>query len=95
VFVESGVGPPHYPPFHAFVYALENFLPVVELQQGEYWRPNPLHATKGRSRILGGEFDVGIVPGRLLRWYLWFHVLAGWVLTPLLFAGLSGLVHPD
>jgi len=32
---------------------------------------------------------------RLLRWYLWFHILAGWTLTPLLLAGLSGLVHPD
>ena len=30
----------------------------------------------------------------LLRWYLWFHVLAGWTLTPLFFAGLSGLVRP-
>ncbi len=95
VFVESGVAPPHYPPFHAFVYALENFLPVVELYQGEYWRPNPLHGTKGRSRILAREFDFGLVPGRLLRWYLWFHILAGWTLTPLLFAGLSGLVRPD
>jgi hypothetical protein len=95
VFVESGVGPPHYPPFHAFIYALENFLPVVELHQGEYWRPNPLRGTKGRSMSLRGDFDFGIVPGRLLRWYLWFHILAGWVLTPLLFAGLSGLVRPD
>ena len=95
VFVESGVAPPHYPPFHAFVYALENFLPVVELYQGEYLRPNPLHGTKGRSRILAREFDFGLVPGRLLRWYLWFHILAGWTLTPLLFAGLSGLVRPD
>jgi hypothetical protein len=80
VFVESGAGPPHYPPFHAFVYALENFLPVVDLDQGEYWRPNPVH---------------GAVPGRLLRWYLWLHILAGWLLTPLLFAGLSGLIRPD
>ena len=33
--------------------------------------------------------------GRLLRWYLWFHILAGWVLTPLLFAGLSGLIRVE
>jgi hypothetical protein len=94
-FVETGNAPTHYPPFHAFVYSLENFLPVVELHQGEYWRPNPLHGVKGRARILGGEFDFGIVPGRLLRGYLWFYILAGWMLTPLLFAGLSGLVRPD
>jgi len=95
VFVESGIAPPHYPPFHAFVYALENFLPVVELDQGEHWRPNPPPGTNGRSRILRGPFGFGIVPGRMLRWYLWFHILAGWTLTPLLFAGLSGLVRPD
>jgi len=89
VFVESGVAPPHHPPFHALVYALENFLPVVDLDQGEFWRPNPVHGLNGRAG------NIRVVPARLLRWYLWLHILAGWTLTPLLFAGLSGLVHPD
>ncbi len=87
VFLDSGAAPPHYPSFHPFMYALENFLPVVDLHQGEYWRPNPLH------RVGGGT--LGTLPDRLLLWYLWFHILAGWALTPLLFAGLSGLVRPD
>jgi hypothetical protein len=81
-FAETGEAPPHYPPFNALIYSLENFLPVVELHQGEYWRPNPLHQ---RSRRLEAN---------LLRWYLWLHILAGWTLTPLLFAGLSGLIRP-
>jgi hypothetical protein len=89
VYVDSGSTPPHYPPFHPFIYALENFLPVVELHQGEYWRPNPLQG----ARI--GSLDLGMLPGRLLLYYLWLHILAGWTLTPLLFAGLSGLVRPD
>jgi hypothetical protein len=55
-------------------------MPVVELDQGSYWRPNPLHGAGGRPR--------------LLRWYLWLHILAGWTLTPLFFAGISGLVRP-
>jgi hypothetical protein len=80
-FVSSRAAPPHYPPFHAFVYALETFMPVVELDQGAYWRPNPRHGAGRRS-------------SRLLRWYLWLHVLAGWTLTPLFFAGISGLVRP-
>ncbi|HEY2387480.1 MAG TPA: hypothetical protein VGK30_11000 [Candidatus Binatia bacterium] len=88
-FIDSGAAPPHYPPFHPLMYALENFLPVVELHQGEYWRPNPQHRVRTRS------IDLGSVPGRLLLWYLWLHILAGWALTPLLFAGLSGLVRPD
>jgi len=85
-FVQSGEPPRHYPPFNAVVYSLENFLPVVDLNQGTYWRPNPRHGTGGRLRALSGT---------LLRWYLWVHILAGWVITPLLAAGLSGLVHPD
>jgi len=89
-FMQSGRTPPHYPPFNAFVYSLENFLPVVDLHQGEYWRPNPSHGAAGHLHS-GGEHrrDAGV----LLRWYLWVHILAGWILTPLLAAGLSGLIH--
>jgi hypothetical protein len=81
-FAETGSAPGHYPPFNAFVYSLENFLPVVDLHQGEYWWPNSNHR------------DSGTIPASLLRWYLWLHILAGWTLTPLLFAGLSGLIRP-
>jgi hypothetical protein len=84
-FVKSGDLPRHYPPFNAVIYSLENFLPLVDLHQGTYWRPNPHHGSGGKQRALSG---------RLLRWYLWAHILAGWVLTPLLAAGLSGLVRP-
>ncbi len=85
-FIQNGEPPPHYPPFNAVVYSLENFLPVVDLHQGMYWRPNPRHGMGGRMRALSGT---------LLRWYLWVHILAGWIITPLLAAGLSGLVRPD
>ena len=85
-FVENGEPPRHYPPFNAVVYSLENFLPLVDLHQGTYWRPNPRHGMGGRMRALSGT---------LLRWYLWVHILAGWIITPLLAAGLSGLVRPD
>jgi hypothetical protein len=81
-FAETGSAPGHYPPFNALIYSLENFLPVVDLHQGEYWRPN------------SNQRDSGIIPASLLRWYLWLHILAGWILTPLLFAGLSGLIRP-
>src|SRR5262249_47072588 len=93
-FVESGTTPSHYPPFNALIYSLENFLPVVALHQEEYWRPNPLHSVRGEPSSGVDGAAVGIRAGRLLRWYLWFHILAGWTLTPLFFAGLSGLVSP-
>lgn len=91
-FIKTGEPPPHYPPFNSVVYSLENFLPIVELHQGEYWRPNPLHPTARRrhARWTGETF-----PARLLRWYLWVHILAGWTITPLLFAGLAGLLRND
>jgi hypothetical protein len=91
VFVRTGVPPIHYPPFSSFIYSLENFLPVVELHQGNYWRPNPRHRRARTPRFfrLGGE----TAAARMLRWYLWLHILAGWTITPLLFAGLAGLLR--
>jgi len=94
-FVASGEAPPHYPVFNPLVYSLENFLPVVELHQDKYWRPNPRHSVRGRAKRGGESGDPSSVPSRLLRCYLWLHILAGWTITPLLFAGLSGLVRPD
>jgi hypothetical protein len=94
-FVASGEAPPHYPVFNPLVYSLENFLPVVELHQDKYWRPNPRHGARGQVRRAGEPLDSSSLPSRFLRWYLWIHILAGWTITPLLFAGLSGLVRPD
>jgi hypothetical protein len=94
-FVASGEAPLHYPVFNPLVYSLENFLPIVELQQDKYWRPNTRHRVPGRAKRSGAPRDPSSVPSRLLRCYLWLHILAGWTITPLLFAGLSGLVRPD
>ena len=94
-FARGGRPPSHYPHFHAIVYSLENFLPVVDLHMGNYWRPNV------RERVaidpISGEWMTHSAPfsARLLRWYLWFHILAGWTLTPLMFAGLSGLIRVE
>ena len=92
-FIDSGTPPLHYPPFSSFVYSLENFLPVVDLHQGTYWRPNPHHhPSNHRSKVKWAD---NILSARLLRCYLWIHILAGWTITPLLFAGLAGLLHND
>ena len=37
----------------------------------------------------------GETAATILRWYLWMHILAGWTITPLLFAGLAGLLRND
>lgn len=31
--------------------------------------------------------------GRLMRWYLWAHILLGWMAMSVLIAGMAGLVH--
>ncbi len=91
IFIGSGKPPRHYPPFSSLVYSLENFLPVVDLHQGTYWRPNPHHhPSKRRVPPTGAD---NTLSARLLRWYLWVHILAGWTITPLLFAGLAGLLR--
>jgi hypothetical protein len=92
-FIANGAPPRHYPPFSSLVYSLENFLPVVDLHQGTYWRPNPHHQPNNRRHR--GKWTNNYISARLLRWYLWIHILAGWTITPLLFAGLAGLLRND
>jgi hypothetical protein len=67
----------------------------VDLHLERHWHPN------AQERVVrdpsSGEWGTAnaTTAGKLLRWYLWFHILAGWVLTPLMFAGLSGLIRVE
>jgi len=92
-FVGKGGCPTHYPPFNSFVYSLENFLPLVDLHQAQHWRPNPRHMRDHQVKLLGRRRDLGRMEGAALRVYLWVHILAGWTLTPLFVAGITGLIH--
>ncbi len=92
-FVSEGGCPKHYPPFNSFVYSLENFLPLVDLHQAEHWRPNPRHTRDHQITLFARRRDLGKVEGSALRIYLWIHILAGWTLTPLFVAGITGLIH--
>ncbi|MBF6569834.1 MAG: hypothetical protein IVW54_13270 [Candidatus Binataceae bacterium] len=89
----GGECPAHYPPFNAFVYSLENFLPLVDLHQAAHWRPNPRHIRDHQIRFFSLKRDIGKIEGGALRIYLWAHILSGWILTPLFVAGISGLIH--
>ena len=71
--------------FNALVYSLDAFLPVGDLRQESRWLPDP----RVRCELRGGNYPCG----RLLRGYLWLQTLAGWVLTTLGIAGLTGLVR--
>ena len=71
--------PDHYQLFNSFFFSLETFLPLVDLFQAKNWLPNPQRKPQWASRMLRG--------------YLWIHIIAGWFFTTALLAGLSGLFH--
>jgi sRNA-binding regulator protein Hfq len=78
-----------YPAFNFWVYSIDTFIPLVDLQQGKYWLPN---ANKGKTRYCFFEW-IDNSSGGWLRIYLWVHIAFGWILTTLLVVGLTGLVR--
>jgi hypothetical protein len=76
-----------YPVFNAFFYSLESFTPLLKLDQSANWTPNANH---------GAEISVCHLrltsTGGLLRYYLYFHIAAGWLLTSLWVGAITGLV---
>jgi sRNA-binding regulator protein Hfq len=75
-----------YPVFNAFVYSLESFTPLLKLDQSANWAPNANHGAPVRL------WRWQVTTGGLLRWYLWFHIIAGWLLTTLWVGAVTGLV---
>ncbi len=70
------------------VYSLDVFTPIVDLRLQRNWWPDPTKS--GTAKLLGRKIAVR---GSILRAYLWFHIVAGYILTVLFVAGVSGLVH--
>lgn len=84
-------------PFNPVIYSLENFLPLVDLHQAKQWlpdpnirQPHPVTLFSGRFRC---EYQSPPWLGRVLRWYLWVHILAGWFFSAMFIAGITGLVR--
>lgn len=77
---------PDYPKIDPLMFSLDAFTPLISLDQAEYWRPA---ANRGATLDVG---PVHVTAGQLLQWFLWFHVISGWVLSTLLFVGLTGTV---
>jgi hypothetical protein len=76
--------PPVLPP--AAPSLLLGALSVLKLGISDHWVPN---ANSGVPVNLGIAVST---TGSLLRYYLWFHIIAGWVLTTLWVGGITGLV---
>ena len=83
IFQDTHVPPAGYQPFNSFVYSLETFVPLIELHQAGYWLPYPQNSQQHNTKR----------SGTVLRWYLWLHILLGWLFTSILVAGLAGLIR--
>jgi hypothetical protein len=79
-----------YEKLHPFLYSLDVFLPFVNLHQEHYWWPD---ATKsGTAKAFSFSLSCN---GSLLRYYLWTQIIAGWLLSAIFVAGVTGLVRND
>lgn len=71
---------PEYMSFHAFVFSLDTFIPLVDLHQESAWEPR--------------DHPDAWFGGMGYRIYYWLHIAFGWILTTLAVVVLSGVVKP-
>ena len=73
--------------FSAFIYSLETFVPLVKLGVGDVWKID----AGVTEQVQIGSVSVR-EPGRLILWYYWIHIIAGWVFTSLWVAAFTGIL---
>ncbi|HEV2695300.1 MAG TPA: hypothetical protein VG347_20570 [Verrucomicrobiae bacterium] len=73
-----------YPPFNAFIFSLENFVPLLNLEMGKDWALN--------SEVKKQLWRLNFSLRSAFRFYLFAHIIIGWVLTSLWIGSLTGLV---
>jgi len=78
--------------FCPWVYSLDTFLPIVDLHQEGRWLPN-----RGGSDVVTIFWPDRYLFtwGDLLCVWFWIEIGAGWLLTTLALAGLTGLIRRD
>jgi hypothetical protein len=90
-----------FPPFNAFMYSLDTFLPIIDFHQDSEWlpyQPNPSPASTLSTVCAQHPVNWCYVwnwiisrPGVL--YYYWLHILLGWIFTSFFVAGLTGLIR--
>ena len=80
----------NYERLYPLVFSLDVFLPFVNLYQEHYWWPNS--ACTGEITFGGKRLRV---PGRWVLYYLWLQIIAGWLLSAIFVAGVTGLIRND
>jgi hypothetical protein len=66
------------------------FLPFVNLHQEHYWWPD--EAATGECQVADRRIEIR---GSTLRAYLWVQIIAGWLLSAIFIAGVTGLIRND
>jgi hypothetical protein len=99
--------PDYDPPFSPLWYSLDNFLPLVDLRQKDRWMPD-LHSDreafrwfKGLGERVFGKTKLGEKWKRSEKWklgwwlrlYVWALTLFGWLLSSLILAAVTGIIH--
>ena len=87
-FSESSPSSDHLNALHPLLYSLDVFLPFVDLHQEHYWWPD--EGTKGECTLAGRTITIR---GSSLRLYLWMQIIAGWLLSAIFVAGITGLIR--
>jgi hypothetical protein len=77
-----------YPRFNFFWYSIDVCVPLIDLHQVKYWLPN---AKKGRK--LPNRKGISLHTGGIVRFFMWFQICLGWVLSTLLVVGATGLIR--
>jgi hypothetical protein len=88
--------PGHYARFHAFIYSVENSFPLVKLGQVDLWQPDPSsHAIDTSCDATSADTFHRLLAPKVLLWFRWGQILAGWILATVWIAGLSRLIRRD
>jgi hypothetical protein len=81
---------PDYEDLRPLLYSMDVFLPFVNLHQEQYWWPKT--NAMGTVRVQGLRITLR---GSVMRYYLWLQIIAGWLLSAIFIAGITGLLRND
>jgi hypothetical protein len=75
---------------HPLLYSFDVFLPFVNFHQEHYWWPDV--KARGVCLIFGRAIRIR---GSTLRYYLWAQITAGWLLSAIFLAAVTGLIRNE
>lgn len=86
-YLRNGTLPVGYPRLNSVVYSLDVLLPIIDFQQDSKWRPY-----QDATMPAGSSF---LVIGGVAMWTMRILIAAGWILSTLLVASVTGLIRKD